>query len=210
MITNCDQMAKPNDHLRQAALPLACILLLLMLHPCRAQPSPGYYPSKMFRSLAFSEGYSTLWGPQHQTLSQDQKSLTVWMDRSSGDRLIDRSIDWPSDQSGGLVCIAHQSQVSTGSICKTVSAPADQVPKMADSSFLQEVGSNRRGHTGTATSARRSRCSRATPPASTRPSTYVGNMCLRLWLAAESCNSLQFRGNSLQFRGVVVRCGLWL
>ncbi|KAF0928579.1 hypothetical protein E2562_006024 [Oryza meyeriana var. granulata] len=64
--------------------PAACILLLMLLHPSEAQPSPGYYPSRMFRSLAFSDGYSTLWGPQHQTLSQDQKSLTLWMDRTSG------------------------------------------------------------------------------------------------------------------------------
>ncbi len=68
-----------------ACIPLLILLLLLLLlHPSEAQPSPGYYPSKMFRSMAFYEGYSTLWGPQHQTLSQDQKSLTLWMDRSSG------------------------------------------------------------------------------------------------------------------------------
>ncbi|KAK3148625.1 hypothetical protein QOZ80_3BG0297340 [Eleusine coracana subsp. coracana] len=49
-----------------------------------AQPSPGYYPSKVIRSMAFSEGYSNLWGPQHQSLSQDQQALTLLMDRSSG------------------------------------------------------------------------------------------------------------------------------
>ncbi|CAN6312032.1 unnamed protein product [Urochloa humidicola] len=69
-----------------AALLLACALALLNLQPCRAQqpPSPGYYPSTTLRSLAFSEAYRTLWGPQHQSLSPDGKSLTLWMDRSSG------------------------------------------------------------------------------------------------------------------------------
>jgi xyloglucan:xyloglucosyl transferase len=38
----------------------------------------------MFRPLGFSEAYRTLWGAQHQTLSPDGKSLTLWMDSSSG------------------------------------------------------------------------------------------------------------------------------
>ncbi|CAL4940459.1 unnamed protein product [Urochloa decumbens] len=81
--------ARPGD--QSAALLLACALALLLLalqpQPCGAQqqpPSPGYYPSATLRSLAFSEAYRTLWGPQHQTLSPDGKSLTLWMDRSSG------------------------------------------------------------------------------------------------------------------------------
>lgn len=84
-------MARPGDvPVRQAtALLLACALaplLTLPLQPCAAQqpPSPGYYPSATLRSLAFSEAYRTLWGPQHQTLSPDGRSLTLWMDRSSG------------------------------------------------------------------------------------------------------------------------------
>lgn len=87
-ITITDKMARPGSGNipGSACIPLLILLLLLLLllHPSEAQPSPGYYPSKMFRSMAFYEGYSTLWGPQHQTLSQDQKSLTLWMDRSSG------------------------------------------------------------------------------------------------------------------------------
>lgn len=61
---------------------------MLLLHPpaggAAAQPSPGYYPSAVISSMAFSEGYTNLWGPQHQTLSQDHKALTLLMDRSSG------------------------------------------------------------------------------------------------------------------------------
>ena len=87
-------MARPCDlpvqQQQAAALLLACTLALLavQLQPCRAQqqqpPSPGYYPSSMFRPLGFSEAYRTLWGSQHQTLSPDGKSLTLWMDSSSG------------------------------------------------------------------------------------------------------------------------------
>lgn len=55
-----------------------------MISGAGAQPSPGYYPSKTIRSMAFGEGYDNLWGGQHQTLSADQTALTVWMDRSSG------------------------------------------------------------------------------------------------------------------------------
>ncbi|OAY63597.1 putative xyloglucan endotransglucosylase/hydrolase protein 32 [Ananas comosus] len=49
-----------------------------------AQPSPGYYPSSRFRPIEFYKGYNNLWGPQHQSVSQDQSSLTIWLDRSSG------------------------------------------------------------------------------------------------------------------------------
>ena len=63
----------------------AVILLLAMLQgSAEAQPSPGYYPSSMVRSMPFSEPYNILWGPQHQSLSQDQTALTLWLDRSSG------------------------------------------------------------------------------------------------------------------------------
>lgn len=70
---------------------LLLVLLLLtsivvsMLQWGNAQPSPGYYPSNRFKSLpGFYHGYSTLWGPQHQTVSGDQSSVTIWLDRSSG------------------------------------------------------------------------------------------------------------------------------
>jgi xyloglucan:xyloglucosyl transferase len=38
----------------------------------------------MVRSTPFSQPYSILWGPQHQSLSSDQTALTLWLDRSSG------------------------------------------------------------------------------------------------------------------------------
>ncbi|XP_062209562.1 probable xyloglucan endotransglucosylase/hydrolase protein 32 [Phragmites australis] len=76
-------MAAPRNLLARLTM-----LAMVMLHAsaAQAQPSqsPGYYPSSKVRSMAFSEGYNNLWGPQHQALSQDQKALTLWMDRSSG------------------------------------------------------------------------------------------------------------------------------
>ncbi|XP_051183874.1 xyloglucan endotransglucosylase/hydrolase protein 31-like [Lolium perenne] len=60
------------------------ILMVLLPGPAEAQPSPGYYPSSMVRSTPFSQPYSILWGPQHQSLSSDQTALTLWLDRSSG------------------------------------------------------------------------------------------------------------------------------
>ncbi|CAL9168035.1 unnamed protein product [Musa hybrid cultivar] len=70
---------------------MALLLLLLssilisMLHWSSGQPSPGYYPSHRFKPLpGFYHGYSNLWGPQHQTVSGDQSSATIWLDRNSG------------------------------------------------------------------------------------------------------------------------------
>ncbi|WVZ55117.1 hypothetical protein U9M48_005820 [Paspalum notatum var. saurae] len=73
------------------------VVVLLLLHPTpsisaaassqqqQQQPySPGYFPSSKVRPMAFSEEYQNLWGPQHQTLSQDQKAVTLLMDRTSG------------------------------------------------------------------------------------------------------------------------------
>ncbi|KAG1362657.1 Xyloglucan endotransglucosylase/hydrolase protein 31 [Cocos nucifera] len=59
-------------------------LLLLLLHSAFAQPFAGFHPSSKFRPISFYRGFSNLWGPQHQSVSQDQSSLTIWLDRSSG------------------------------------------------------------------------------------------------------------------------------
>ncbi|XP_077225824.1 putative xyloglucan endotransglucosylase/hydrolase protein 32 [Tasmannia lanceolata] len=63
---------------------LLSIFLFLILPSSNSQPSPGYYPSSMFRPLGFYQGFTNLWGPQHQTVSQDQSSTTIWLDRNSG------------------------------------------------------------------------------------------------------------------------------
>ena len=34
--------------------------------------------------MAFSRGYNNKWGPQHQTVSGDQSSITIWLDKSCG------------------------------------------------------------------------------------------------------------------------------
>jgi xyloglucan:xyloglucosyl transferase len=60
------------------------LLLVLIVQCTNAQPSPGYYPSTKIRQMQFYQGYNNLWGPQHQSLSQDQNSLTIWLDKNSG------------------------------------------------------------------------------------------------------------------------------
>ncbi|KAJ0963570.1 hypothetical protein J5N97_028692 [Dioscorea zingiberensis] len=47
-----------------------------------AQPSPGYYPSKRFKPVAFHHGFHNLWGPQHQSVNYGQ--VLIWLDRNSG------------------------------------------------------------------------------------------------------------------------------
>ncbi|XP_022935114.1 probable xyloglucan endotransglucosylase/hydrolase protein 32 [Cucurbita moschata] len=61
-------------------------LLLLLLSPAAAAaswpPSPGFWPSTHVRSMEFYKGFRNLWGPQHQSLSQD--TLSIWLDRTTG------------------------------------------------------------------------------------------------------------------------------
>ncbi|CAL9152450.1 unnamed protein product [Musa hybrid cultivar] len=67
------------------ALLLFSSILLSILQCGSAQPSPGYYLSSRFKPLpGFYHGYNTLWGPRHQTVSADQSSVAIWLDRSSG------------------------------------------------------------------------------------------------------------------------------
>ncbi|KAG6500199.1 hypothetical protein ZIOFF_040041 [Zingiber officinale] len=47
-------------------------------------PSPGYYLSSKVRSWRFYQAYSTLWGAEHQSISHDQSSVTLWLDSNSG------------------------------------------------------------------------------------------------------------------------------
>ncbi|KAK1308376.1 putative xyloglucan endotransglucosylase/hydrolase protein 32 [Acorus calamus] len=69
------------------SLPLLLLLplsLILIFTPTHSQPSPGYYPSSKFRTRGFYQGYHNLWGPNHQSVSRDQSSLTIWLDKTSG------------------------------------------------------------------------------------------------------------------------------
>jgi xyloglucan:xyloglucosyl transferase len=80
-------MSSSTVHVRVlVAVAMAALLFLLYSSPGAAQlpPSPGYFPSAMIKPMVFSEGYSNQWGPQHQTLSQDEMALTLLLDRSSG------------------------------------------------------------------------------------------------------------------------------
>lgn len=53
-----------------------------MITTAQNTPSPGYYPSSRVSSIGFGQGYSNLWGPQHQRV--EQGTVTIWLDRSSG------------------------------------------------------------------------------------------------------------------------------
>ncbi|XP_052163506.1 probable xyloglucan endotransglucosylase/hydrolase protein 32 [Oryza glaberrima] len=63
---------------------LVAVAAIMAASPAGAQPSPGYYPSSVHRAMAFSRDYTNKWGPQHQTLSADQSSLTIWLDKTCG------------------------------------------------------------------------------------------------------------------------------
>ncbi|KAL1549392.1 putative xyloglucan endotransglucosylase/hydrolase protein 32 [Salvia divinorum] len=65
-------------------LPLALIISLISTLANAAQwlPSPGYYPSSQYRTMAFYQGYRNLWGPAHQSV--DYNGVTIWLDRNSG------------------------------------------------------------------------------------------------------------------------------
>jgi len=63
-------------------LPLILLLIPLMITTAQNTPSPGYYPSSRISSIGFDQGYSNLWGAQHQRV--DQGTVTIWLDSSSG------------------------------------------------------------------------------------------------------------------------------
>ncbi|OIW09124.1 hypothetical protein TanjilG_11262 [Lupinus angustifolius] len=57
-------------------------LIICSTTSAKGPPSPGYYPSSNVSPVSFGQGFSNLWGPQHQKL--DQGSLTIWLDSNSG------------------------------------------------------------------------------------------------------------------------------
>lgn len=63
-------------------LPLILLMIPLMITTAQNTPSPGYYPGSRISSIGFGQGYSNLWGPQHQRV--EQGTVTIWLDRSSG------------------------------------------------------------------------------------------------------------------------------
>ncbi|KAJ6895166.1 xyloglucan endotransglucosylase/hydrolase protein 31 [Populus alba x Populus x berolinensis] len=63
-------------------LPLILLIIPLMITTAQNTPSPGYYPGSRISSIGFGQGYSNLWGPQHQRV--EQGTVTIWLDRSSG------------------------------------------------------------------------------------------------------------------------------
>uniref|UniRef100_A0A0A9D9S1 Uncharacterized protein n=1 Tax=Arundo donax TaxID=35708 RepID=A0A0A9D9S1_ARUDO len=73
------RMQMPACNLLACLLVLAMAMVVILFHAsaAQAQPSPGYFPSTMVRSMAFSEGYNNLWGPQHQTVPGPEGAHTL-------------------------------------------------------------------------------------------------------------------------------------
>lgn len=69
---------------RQISFILCLVFMIVPITISMASwpPSPGYYPSKKFRSMWFYQGFRNLWGPQHQRV--DRHALSIWLDRTSG------------------------------------------------------------------------------------------------------------------------------
>ncbi|GLJ52317.1 hypothetical protein SUGI_1112790 [Cryptomeria japonica] len=71
---------------KRAAMTLLILIMLISLcGVCAKQSNNQFIPvTSKFQTMKFSDGYSNLWGSQHQELSQDQSSTTIWLDSSSG------------------------------------------------------------------------------------------------------------------------------
>ena len=76
---------RSSSHFGLSVAYFVCFILLLLAQHfsiAEAQPSPGFYVSSQVAPISFYQGFRNLWGPQHMILQQD--TLTVWLDRSSG------------------------------------------------------------------------------------------------------------------------------
>lgn len=76
------------------AVPLGFLLVIVlkltsssMLINGQRVPATGYYPTDLLPSSTFYQSFRTLWGPQHQYVSPDRSSVTLWLDRSTGTHL---------------------------------------------------------------------------------------------------------------------------
>ena len=62
----------------------AIVPLLVSTDQSLQPPSPSRSVTSYFKTVAFDEGFTNLWGADHQNVSQDRKSVTLKMDRYSG------------------------------------------------------------------------------------------------------------------------------
>ncbi|XP_040377167.1 xyloglucan endotransglucosylase/hydrolase protein 31-like [Oryza brachyantha] len=72
---------------QQRVVVAAAALMAVAMAAARAQeaPSPGLYPSKMFRSREFGRDFASLWGAEHQQQQETgPRGVTVWLDSRSG------------------------------------------------------------------------------------------------------------------------------
>ncbi|XP_052141930.1 xyloglucan endotransglucosylase/hydrolase protein 31-like [Oryza glaberrima] len=69
-----------------AAATLVALMAVVVAAAAEAQPSPGVYPSRMFRAREFGRDFRSLWGAEHQQqeAAAPETGVTVWLDRRSG------------------------------------------------------------------------------------------------------------------------------
>eukprot|EP01018_Ginkgo_biloba_P041150 Gb_00044 [translate_table: standard] len=66
---------------------LACCCPDSFIQVSAGRPRPrssGFPVTSKFQPVKFNEGFANLWGPQHESISQDQSEITIWLDRYSG------------------------------------------------------------------------------------------------------------------------------
>eukprot|EP00253_Pinus_taeda_P025922 PITA_25922 len=63
---------------------LIIFTLLNSIIPVHGESEKHIPVTSRFQTINFYNGYSNLWGPQHQQVSEDESSTTIWLDSSSG------------------------------------------------------------------------------------------------------------------------------
>eukprot|EP01018_Ginkgo_biloba_P031234 Gb_22453 [translate_table: standard] len=72
------------DKLGAISLAVAFVLFIISDASAAKTHHPRPPVTSQFQSTKFYNGYVNLWGPQHQEVSEDQSSTTIWLDTTSG------------------------------------------------------------------------------------------------------------------------------
>ncbi|XP_031502744.1 xyloglucan endotransglucosylase/hydrolase protein 31-like [Nymphaea colorata] len=126
------------------AVPFAFLLLIVlelmsssMLINGQRVPPTGYYPTSLLPSSTFYQSFRTLWGPQHQYISPDQSSVTLWLDRSTGSGF--KSINAYRSGYFGAAIKLHPGYTA-GVITSFYLSNADQYPGQHDEVDIEFLG----------------------------------------------------------------------
>lgn len=60
------------------------VVMLVSADQSLQPPLPSQSVTRYFKTMAFDEGFSNIWSPDHQNVSQDRNSVTLKIDRYSG------------------------------------------------------------------------------------------------------------------------------